>query len=100
MTCPHAPEGGPLYRAATDPRLSPLQVRLLVALDPYLDEVEFHAVKLEWAAFLCRAKRRSTASAVLRELVTAGYLERGPKECVVGGQCYVTYRKVRHPVPL
>lgn len=88
----HAPDGGPLYRAATDARLTPLQVRLLVALSAHLTPAEFRAVKLSWAAKLCRAKRRSTASGVLRALVTAGYLERGPMECLVGGQCYVTYR--------
>lgn len=104
MTCPHAPEGGPLYRAATDPRLSPLQVRLLVALSAHLTPEEFRAVKLAWAAQLCRARRRSTAAGVLRALVSAGYLERGPMECLVGGQCYVTYRLARppasDPVPL
>lgn len=81
-----------LYRAARDPYLTPVQVRVLLVLCRELDPRGFQPVKLQYLASLARLPRRSSASYALGALVTAGYLERGPKYCQPGGQCFVTYR--------
>lgn len=88
-----------VYRAGRDPRLTPAQVRVYLVLWRELDVRGFQAVKLARLVNLARLPRRSSASYALRALVNAGYLERGPKFCEPGGQCFVTYRLLNGESP-
>jgi len=84
--------GAYLDRAAADSRISPLQARALMVLYPALTWDDDRPVKLLWLTLRGRMKSRCTASSVLRALVTAGYLARGPKHCEPGGRCFSTFR--------
>lgn len=78
-----------LAQAPSDRRVSDSALRVLVWLHGQLDLVAFRPVKA-WVLAATLEVKPHTASAALRELVQAGYLDAGPRQARRVG----TYRLV------